>query len=238
MSIAGILIEELKKLCIEKACKQPMQSQDELLCRMILNQFRFLENIVDGFAFSTSLLGIVPVAPGWVQQEIFAFLPELLSDDRYEGVALLLRDIMQENEHLITPVLRSLNNMTFSEELTLQVKEIVFKSLNSSAPEAIPMKLKFLLQCRSPSEAVEVVERLREELKLYPPSFSDRKFAESEKQDMSVLEIFKVIDSAIKYRQYIGDAVCKVLDRVKNGVQPIEFEVLSFFYANFRDGTN
>uniref|UniRef100_A0A3Q3GXC8 FA complementation group D2 n=1 Tax=Kryptolebias marmoratus TaxID=37003 RepID=A0A3Q3GXC8_KRYMA len=177
--------------------------------RMIINQLKWLDRVVDTKELSEKLMEVVSVAPVDVQRDVITSLPEILEDSQHNDIARQLNSLLQENTQLTVPVLDALSSLNLTSSLLSEVREAVMATLAAVQLEDLPVVVKFILHSVSASDAYEVVCSLRKKLELEQCSASEP--AAGSSQD-SVTLILDCIKSAVRFQKTISEAWLKVLD--------------------------
>uniref|UniRef100_A0A673HYJ0 Fanconi anemia group D2 protein-like n=1 Tax=Sinocyclocheilus rhinocerous TaxID=307959 RepID=A0A673HYJ0_9TELE len=189
--------------------------------RLIINQLKWLDRIVDGKDLSSKLMQMVSVAPVEIQRDIITSLPEILEDSQHGDTAKELNGLLQQNTQLAVPILDALSSLNLSSALLSEVREAVMGTLSAVQLEDLPVVVKFILHSISASGPNEVVCDLRKKLELEQcvlpavlqasQSRMKSKAVSGNGQD-SVALVLDVIKSAIRFQKTISEAWLKVVD--------------------------
>uniref|UniRef100_A0A8C1GLX2 FA complementation group D2 n=1 Tax=Cyprinus carpio TaxID=7962 RepID=A0A8C1GLX2_CYPCA len=193
--------------------------------RLIINQLKWLDRIVDGKDLSSKLMQMVSVAPVEIQRDIITSLPEILEDSQHGDIAKELNALLQQNTQLPVPILDALSSLNLSSALLSEVRDVVMGTLSAVQLEDLPVIVKFILHSISASDANEVVCDLRKKLELEQcvlpavlqasqsrmksKAMSSRVPSCNNGQD-SVALVLEVIKSAIRFQKTISEAWLKV----------------------------
>uniref|UniRef100_A0A8C2KXE5 FA complementation group D2 n=1 Tax=Cyprinus carpio TaxID=7962 RepID=A0A8C2KXE5_CYPCA len=199
--------------------------------RLIINQLKWLDRIVDGKDLSSKLMQMVSVAPVEIQRDIITSLPEILEDSQHGDIAKELNALLQQNTQLPVPILDALSSLNLSSALLSEVLlNMQISSLKSIGPsvilEDLPVIVKFILHSISASDANEVVCDLRKKLELEQcvlPAVLQASQSRMKSKAMSgvpscnngqdsVALVLEVIKSAIRFQKTISEAWLKVVD--------------------------
>ncbi|XP_077054270.1 Fanconi anemia group D2 protein isoform X2 [Siphateles boraxobius] len=226
--VINTLFEKLPEFMFEGV------SEDGLnVPRLIINQLKWLDRIVDGKDLSSKLMQMVSVAPVEIQRDIITSLPEILEDSQHGDMAKELNGLLQQNTQLTVPILDALSSLNLSSALLSEVREAVMGTLSAVQLEDLPVVVKFVLHSISASDAneVKVVCDLRKKLELeqcvlpavLQASQSRLKSKNASRpssvpscssgQD-SVALILEVIKSAIRFQKTISEAWLKAIENV------------------------
>uniref|UniRef100_A0A4W6F9C3 FA complementation group D2 n=1 Tax=Lates calcarifer TaxID=8187 RepID=A0A4W6F9C3_LATCA len=196
--------------------------------RIIINQLKWLDRVVDSKELAAKLMELVSVAPVEVQRDIITSLPEILEDSQHNDIARELNTLLQTNTQLTVPILDALSSLNLSSSLLTEVREAVMATLAAVQLEDLPVVVKFILHSVSASDAYEVVNNLRKKLELeqcvLPPVLQASQSrmknkaaavrsapAAGSSQD-SVTLILDGIKSAVRFQKTISEAWLKVID--------------------------
>uniref|UniRef100_A0A4W6F5S0 FA complementation group D2 n=1 Tax=Lates calcarifer TaxID=8187 RepID=A0A4W6F5S0_LATCA len=190
--------------------------------RIIINQLKWLDRVVDSKELAAKLMELVSVAPVEVQRDIITSLPEILEDSQHNDIARELNTLLQTNTQLTVPILDALSSLNLSSSLLTEVREAVMATLAAVQLEDLPVVVKFILHSVSASDAYEV-RSLNHQCVLPPvlqASQSRMKNkaaavrsapAAGSSQD-SVTLILDGIKSAVRFQKTISEAWLKVID--------------------------
>ncbi|XP_035517616.1 Fanconi anemia group D2 protein [Morone saxatilis] len=199
--------------------------------RIIINQLKWLDRVVDSKELAVKLMELVSVAPVEVQRDIITSMPEILEDSQHNDIARELNSLLQENTQLTVPILDALSSLNLTSSLLTEVRGAVMATLAAVQLEDLPVVVKFILHSVSASDAYEVVCNLRKKLELeqciLPPvmqaSQSRMKSkgsvvsastpAAGSSQD-SVALILDGIKSAVRFQKTISEAWLKAIESV------------------------
>uniref|UniRef100_A0A3P9NXE1 FA complementation group D2 n=1 Tax=Poecilia reticulata TaxID=8081 RepID=A0A3P9NXE1_POERE len=196
--------------------------------RMIINQLKWLDRVVDTKELAAKLMELVSVAPVEVQRDIITSLPEILEDSQHNDIARELNALLQENTQLTVPILDALSSLNLSSSLLTEVREAVMATLAAVQLEDLPVVVKFILHSVSASSAHEVVSNLRQKLELeqcvLPPVLqasqnrmksksASTAVASGSSQD-SVTLVLDCIKSAVRFQKTISEAWLKAIESV------------------------
>ncbi|XP_005799947.3 Fanconi anemia group D2 protein [Xiphophorus maculatus] len=199
--------------------------------RMIINQLKWLDRVVDTKELAVKLMELVSVAPVEVQRDIITSLPEILEDSQHNDIARELNALLQENTQLTVPILDALSSLNLSSSLLTEVREAVMATLAAVQLEDLPVVVKFILHSVSASNAYEVVSNLRQKLELeqcvLPPVLQASQIrmkskssagsastaAPGNSQD-SVTLVLDCIKSAVRFQKTISEAWLKAIESV------------------------
>uniref|UniRef100_A0AAR2LJ47 FA complementation group D2 n=1 Tax=Pygocentrus nattereri TaxID=42514 RepID=A0AAR2LJ47_PYGNA len=163
--------------------------------RVIINQLKWLDRVVDFKDLANKLMQLVSVAPIEIQRDIITSLPEILEDSQHGDMARELNALLQENTQLTVPILDALSSLNISTALLAEVRGAVMSTVSAVQLEDLPIVVKFILHSISASDANEVVSDLRKKLEL---------------EQCVVMSVSLVIKSAVRFQKTISEAWLKV----------------------------
>ncbi|CAK6955571.1 Fanconi anemia group D2 protein isoform X2 [Scomber scombrus] len=225
-SIINTLLEKLPEFMLDGTGDSGLS-----VPRVIINQFKWLDRVVDSKELAAKLMELVSVAPVEVQRDIITSLPEILEDSQHNDIARELNSLLQENTQLTVPILDALSSLNLSSSLLTEVRGAVMATLAAVQLEDLPVVVKFILHSVSASDAYEVVHNLRKKLELeqcvLPPvlqasqsrlkskgaAVSASTPAAGSSQD-SISLILDGIKSAVRFQKTISEAWLKAIESV------------------------
>lgn len=107
-------------------------SLEDDVARLIINQFRWLDFIVDPDVFTDKLMQVLSICPLHLKKEIIGSLPEIIGDQNNRTVVDGLEQMLQEDSSIIVPVLDSLSNLNLDDQLQEQVFHYILETKFSS----------------------------------------------------------------------------------------------------------
>nr|XP_017231975.1 PREDICTED: Fanconi anemia group D2 protein isoform X1 [Daucus carota subsp. sativus] len=139
---------------------------DEDIARLILNQFRWLDFLVDSEAFTNKLLEVLSICPLYLKREIIGSLPELIGEQNNESIINSLEQMLQNDPNaIIVPVLDTISNFNLNDFLQDKVTTLALSYLRTIDAEHMPYLLKFLLLSATPMNIQRIISKIREQLK-------------------------------------------------------------------------
>ncbi|XP_022047915.2 Fanconi anemia group D2 protein [Acanthochromis polyacanthus] len=225
--IINTLLEKLPEFMLDGAADGGLS-----IPRMIINQLKWLDRVVDAKELAAKLMELVSVAPVEVQRDIITSLPEILEDSQHNDIARELNSLLQENTQLTVPILDALSSLNLSSSLLTEVREAVMATSAAVQLEDLPVVVKFILHSVSASDAYEVVCNLRKKLELEQcvlpavlqasqsriknkgAAASTSTAAAGSSQD-SVVLVLDCIKSAVRFQKSISEAWLKAMESVE-----------------------
>ncbi|XP_023258204.1 Fanconi anemia group D2 protein [Seriola lalandi dorsalis] len=211
--------------------------------RIIINQLKWLDRVVDSKELASKLMELVSVAPVDVQRDIITSLPEILEDSQHNDIARELNILLQTDTQLTVPVLDALSSLNLSSSLLTEVRGAVMATLAAVQLEDLPVVVKFILHSVSASDAYEVVNNLRKKLELeqcvLPPvlqasqsrmkSKGGAVSASTPAAGSSVTLILDGIKSAVRFQKSISEAWVKAIESVDEAENHKVIDLLVLF---------
>uniref|UniRef100_A0A674C052 FA complementation group D2 n=1 Tax=Salmo trutta TaxID=8032 RepID=A0A674C052_SALTR len=239
--VINTLFEKLPEFMFDGA------GQDGLnIPRVIVNQLKWLDRIIDSKELAGKLMQLVSVASVEIQRDIITSLPEILEDSQHSDIARELNSLLQENTQLTVPILDAFSSLNLSSTLLAEVRVSVMATLSAVHLEDLPVVVKFILHSISSSDALEVVCDLRKKLELelcvLPPVLqasqsrmknkgtteSSNTSASSSSQD-SVALVLDGIKSAVRFQKTTSEAWLKAIENVDTAEDHKVIDLLVLF---------
>ncbi|XP_036724613.1 Fanconi anemia group D2 protein isoform X3 [Balaenoptera musculus] len=244
-AIIKILFEKLPEFLFKN-----MNSDGLNMPRLIINQLKWLDRVVDSKDLTTKIMQLISIAPVYLQHDFVTSLPEILGDSQHADVGKELSDLLTENTLLTVPILDVLSSLRLEPKLLTKVRKLVMGKLSSVMLDDLPMIIKFILHSITATDALEVISELRENLDLQHcilPSWlqasqsklknkgqtSSSGNQENSGQDCVIL-LFDVIKSAVRYEKIVSEAWIKAIENttsVSEHKQILDLAVLFIIYS-------
>ncbi|XP_072026579.1 Fanconi anemia group D2 protein-like [Amphiura filiformis] len=196
-------------------------SESANLPSLILNQFKWLDRVINSKEMTDKMLDMVDVSCESVQREIVACIPEVVSDEEHNAVANKLQELLVQNSQLTVPILDALTNLNLTPELTMQARTAALQTLASAELEDLPAVVKFILQSVTSTDATEVISELRNNLDLHsmlPPTTAStpqrRPRTNASKEGDCKLLILETIKSNICFWKAVTEGWVKAIESV------------------------
>uniref|UniRef100_H0WGZ0 FA complementation group D2 n=1 Tax=Otolemur garnettii TaxID=30611 RepID=H0WGZ0_OTOGA len=235
-AIIKTLFEKLPEFLFIK-----MNSDGINMPRLIISQLKWLDKVVDGKDLTTKIMQLISIAPEYLQHDFVTSLPEILGDSQHADVGKELSDLLMENTSLTVPILDVLSSLKLDLNLLSKVRQLVMSKLSSVRLDDLPVIIKFILHSVTPTDALEVISQLREQLDLQhcilPSRFqasqskmkSKGRASSSGNQDSSsrdcVTLLFDVIKSAVRYEKIISEAWIKAIESINSASEHKIFDL-------------
>ncbi|NWZ33542.1 FACD2 protein, partial [Brachypodius atriceps] len=219
--------------------------------RLIVNQFKWLDRLIDSQDLVKKLMQMVSVSPVPIQHDIITSLPEILEDSQQSEVARELSCLLKQGRRLTVPILDALSRLDLDAELVAEVRQSAMTIVPSVKLEDLPVVVKFILQNVKAADAVEVISDLRKSLDLSScvlplQIHSSQKKIKSQVQASSSLSqvttsqncvklLFDVIKLAVRFQKDVSEAWIKAIE---NSTSVSDHKVLDLIVLLLIHSTN
>ncbi|NXS11002.1 FACD2 protein, partial [Neodrepanis coruscans] len=196
--------------------------------RLIVNQFKWLDRLLDSQDLIRKLMQMVSVSPVPIQHDIITSLPEILEDSQQSEVARELSCLLKQGRRLTVPILDALSRLDLDAGLLAEVRQSAMTIVPSVKLEDLPVVVKFILQNVKAADAVEVISDLRKNLDLSScvlplQILSSQKKIKSQVQASSSMSqvttsqncvklLFDVIKLAVRFQKDVSEAWIKAIE--------------------------
>uniref|UniRef100_A0A8B9BRV0 FA complementation group D2 n=1 Tax=Anser brachyrhynchus TaxID=132585 RepID=A0A8B9BRV0_9AVES len=196
--------------------------------RLIVNQFKWLDSLLDSQDLVKKLMQMLSVSPVPIQHDIITSLPEILEDSQQSEVARELGCLLKEGRRLTVPILDALSRLDLDAELLAEVQQSAMTIVPSVKLEDLPVVVKFILHNVKAANAVEVISDLRKSLDLSScvlplQILGSQKKLKSQVQTSSstsqvttsqncVKLLFDVIKLAVRFQKDVSEAWIKAIE--------------------------
>ncbi|XP_042305888.1 Fanconi anemia group D2 protein isoform X2 [Sceloporus undulatus] len=219
------------------------------LPRLIVNQLKWLDRIVDSKELLSTIMQMISVSPPTIQHDIITGLPEILEDAQHSEIARELSSLLKVNTELMVPILDALSCLNLDLELLSEVCKSVMVTVAAVKVEDLPVVVKFILRSIKATNAVEVISDLRKKLDLDScvslPQIqaSQSKFRNQSQASLPASQVsinldcvkllFEVIKSAVKFQKTILEGWIKAIENVSSASdhKVLDLIVLFVIYA-------
>ncbi|XP_074861679.1 Fanconi anemia group D2 protein isoform X2 [Carettochelys insculpta] len=196
--------------------------------RLIVNQFKWLDKILDSKDLVTKLMQMVSISPVPIQHDIITSLPEILEDSQQTDVAKEVSQLLKRDTRLTVPILDALSSLDLDAELLAEVRQSAMVIVPAVKLEDLPVVIKFILYNIKPVDAVEVISTLRKnldlsscilplqllssqnKLKSQPQTSSSASQVSSSQNCVKLL--FDVMKLAVRFQKGISEAWIKAIE--------------------------
>ncbi|XP_077182179.1 Fanconi anemia group D2 protein isoform X4 [Paroedura picta] len=195
------------------------------LPRLIINQMKWLDKIVDSKELVLTIMQVICVSPLSIQHDLITSLPEILDDSQHGEVARELSSLLKEKTELTVPILDALSSLNLDLELLAEVRRSVMVTVAAIRVEDLPVVVRFILHSIKATDAVEVISDLRKKLNLDSSislpriQVSQSKLRSQPQGSLSASQVnisqdsvkllFEVIRSAVKFQKTVLEAWIK-----------------------------
>uniref|UniRef100_A0A4W3K0T5 FA complementation group D2 n=1 Tax=Callorhinchus milii TaxID=7868 RepID=A0A4W3K0T5_CALMI len=189
--------------------------------RLIINQFKWLDRIVDSKEMTSKIMQLISVAPLEIQRDIITSLPEILEDAQHNEIGKELNLLLQQNTQLTVPILDALSSLNLRTELLAEVRQSVMSTLSAVNLEDLPVVIKFILHAITAADAVEVKPIELESCVLPPqlqPSQSQQTCRNPGGTSINQVKhdcvgiMFDVIKVSVRFQKTTAEAWIKVIE--------------------------
>ncbi|XP_010129923.1 PREDICTED: Fanconi anemia group D2 protein, partial [Buceros rhinoceros silvestris] len=218
---------------------------------LIVNQFKWLDRLLDSQDLVKKLMQMVSVSPVPIQHDIITSLPEILEDSQQSEVAKELSCLLKQGRRLTAPILDALSRLDLDAVLLAEVRQSAMTIVPSVKLEDLPVVVKFILQTVKAAEAVEVISDLRKSLDLSScvlplQILGSQKKLKSQVQASSSMSqvttsqncvklLFDVIKLAMRFQKDVSEAWIKAIE---NSTSVSDHKVLDLIVLLLIHSTN
>ncbi|CAA7406874.1 unnamed protein product [Spirodela intermedia] len=186
------------------------------IARLIVNQFRWLDFVLDPEGLSEKLMEVLSISPSPLKREIIGSLPEIIGDCGNCGALVeALERMLQEDSELVVPVLDAFSNLNFACSQLDQVVTVALSCIRTVDAEHLPDLLRFLLISADKGNVGRIIFQIREQLRFFsvPEPFASRhkKLKGKSIADETEASILETLRSSLRFRNVLCDAIFKEL---------------------------
>ncbi|NXL64376.1 FACD2 protein, partial [Chordeiles acutipennis] len=219
--------------------------------RLIINQFKWLDKLLDSQDLVRKLMQMVSVSPVPIQHDIITSLPEILEDSQQSDVARELSCLLKQGRRLTVPILDALSRLDLDAGLLAEVRQSALTIVPSVKLEDLPVVVKFILHNVKAADAVEVISDLRKSLDLSScvlplQILGSQKKLKSQVQASSSMSqvttsqncvklLFDVIKLAVRFQKDVSEAWIKAIE---NSTSAADHKVLDLIVLLLIHSTN
>ncbi|KAL1789570.1 Fanconi anemia group D2 protein [Sigmodon hispidus] len=229
-AIIKMLFEKVPQFLFEN------ESSDGInMSRLIINQLKWLDRIVDSKDLTTQMMQLISVAPVNLQHDFITSLPEILGDSQHANVGKELSTLMMQNTSLTVPILDVFSSLRLDPNFLSEIRQLVMGKLSSVRLEDLPVIVKFILHSVTDTTSLEVISELREKLnvqhfilpsqvqasqsKLKSKGRASSSGNQENSDKDSIILIFDVIKSAIRYEKTVSEAWIKAIEHIESAAE-------------------
>nr|XP_048714882.1 Fanconi anemia group D2 protein isoform X2 [Caretta caretta] len=184
--------------------------------RLIVNQFKWLDKILDSKDLIMKLMQMVSVSPVPIQHDIITSLPEILEDSQQSEFAREVSQLLKRDTRLTVPILDALSNLDLDAGLLAEVISALRKNLDLSS-------------CILPLQILSSQSKLKSQ----PQTSSSTSQVSSSQNCVKLL--FDVIKLAVRFQKGISEAWIKAIE---NTVSVSDHKVLDLIVLLLIHTTN
>ncbi|NXK03924.1 FACD2 protein, partial [Herpetotheres cachinnans] len=219
--------------------------------RLIVNQFKWLDRLLDSQDLVKKLMQMVSVSPVPIQHDIITSLPEILEDSQQSEVARELSCLLKQGRRLTVPILDALSRLDLDAGLLAEVRQSAMTIVPSVKLEDLPVVVKFILHNVKAADAVEVISDLRKNLDLSScvlplQILGSQKKLKSQVQASSSMSqvttsqncvklLFDVIKLAVRFQKDVSESWIKAIE---NSTSVSDHKVLDLIVLLLIHSTN
>nr|XP_018680592.1 PREDICTED: Fanconi anemia group D2 protein homolog isoform X2 [Musa acuminata subsp. malaccensis] len=201
------------------------------VARLIVNQFRWLDFLVDAEGFIEKLMEVLSISPPQLKKEIVGSLPEMIGDQSNDTVVACLDRLLQEDSDVIVPVLDSFSNLNLDEHLQEQAVNTALSCIRTVEAEHVPHLLRFLLLSATPANVRRIISQIREQLKFVGAINShaarNKKLKGKSPIDSTEASILDALRLSLLFKNILSEAV---LNELKSIDKPCEHKVIDVWF--------
>ena len=233
----------------------PLRSLDgkvrENTPRLILNQFRWLEHVVNPRALAKELLDLLDcVVDTSIKREIVGAIPEIVDDSQHKYMVDELREKMSHDTDLISPVIECISHLSLKRDLLDDVRVAIMGQLALAKTDAVIVIVQFLLKTVTQETVKEVVAKLREDITFDQHPVAAGRPAKSQAKSGSrrgaggggggVVErdseslLLETLKSGLQFQKFIVEEWLTQVSQAGDlhPVRPLDLVVLFLLYSN------
>ncbi|XP_075073834.1 uncharacterized protein LOC107797636 isoform X2 [Nicotiana tabacum] len=175
---------------------------EEDIARLILNQFRWLDFLVDSETFTEKLFQVLSICPVQLKKEIIGSLPEIIGEKNNKTIIDSLQEMLQEDSSIIVPMLDCFSNLHLDDMLQEQVITVALSCIRTIDVEHMPYLLRFLLILATPANTRRIISHIRQQLKLAGAS-----------------NVWTTQQSKMKGKSVVNNAEASILDALRTSLR-------------------
>ncbi|CAL1385748.1 unnamed protein product [Linum trigynum] len=229
--LQSVLLEKLPAYFDENSeqCGTSLSLEDDV-ARLIINQFRWLDFLVDPKGFTEKLMEVLSISPLRLKKEIIGSLPEIIGDQNNELMVDSLEQLLREDSGITVPVLDAYSNLTLDDMLQDQVITTALSCIRTIEGEQMPYLLRFLLLSATPVNVRRIIQQIREQLKFVGLSSSlasqQSKLKGKFVVDNTEGSILEALGSSLLFKNMLCQEILKELYSLRT---PEDFKVIDIW---------
>ncbi|XP_020271139.1 Fanconi anemia group D2 protein homolog, partial [Asparagus officinalis] len=233
--LVGPIQAQIQQILLEKLPEHfdspPSLNLTDDVARLVINQFRWLDFIVDSVGFTEKLMEVLSISPLQLKKEIIGSLPEIIGDQNSSTVVAALEKLLQEDSEVIVPVLDSFSNLNLDDQLQEQAVTIALSCIRTVDAEHMPHLLRFLLLSATPANVGRIILRIREQLKFVgvsdPCVSKHKKLKGKSLANSTEASILDALRSSLRFKNILCEAILKELKSLN---QPRDHKVIDVWF--------
>ncbi|KAF3445135.1 hypothetical protein FNV43_RR14828 [Rhamnella rubrinervis] len=213
-------------------------SLEDDVARLIINQFRWLDFIVDPNTFTDKLMQVLSICPLHLKKEIIGSLPEIIGDQNNKTVVESLEQMLQEDSAIVLTVLDSFSNLNLNDQLQEQAITIALSCIRTVDAEHMPYLLRFLLLSAAPANVRRIISHIREQLQFVGISNSramqQSKLKGKSHSKCTEASVLEALRSSLRFKNILCQEILKELNclRKPRDHKVIDIWLLMLIYMN------
>ncbi|GAB4842862.1 hypothetical protein Ancab_012840 [Ancistrocladus abbreviatus] len=239
IDLQNMLLEKLPEFFVgDSGVHELMSTFEDDIARLILNQFRWLDFLVDSAAFTDKLLQVLSICPLKLKKEIIGSLPEMIGDQNNEAVINYLQQMLQEDPAIVVPVLDSFSNLNLDEQLHDQVITIALSCIRTIDADSMPYLIRFLLLYATSANVRRIIGHIRGQLKFFGASNAHtpqhNKLKGKLLVDNAEASILHALRSSLRFKNILCEEILKELKSLEKARDHklIDIWLLVLIYMN------
>ncbi|KAJ0027301.1 hypothetical protein Pint_36585 [Pistacia integerrima] len=237
LDLMNMLLEKLPEF-FDINPEASLSLQDDV-GRLIINQFRWLDFLVDPQAFTDKLMQLLCICPLHLKKEIIGSLPEIIGDQsNNKTVVDSLHQILREDSAIIVPVLDCFSNLNLDDQLQEQVITIALSCIRTIDAQHMPYLLRFLLLSATQANVRMIICHIRQHLKFVGVSnfraTQQYKLKGKSLVDHSEASILDALRSSLRFKNMLCQEILKELNSLQKprDHKVIDIWLLVLMYTN------
>ncbi|GMG98870.1 hypothetical protein Nepgr_000710 [Nepenthes gracilis] len=208
------------------------------IARLIINQFRWLDFLVDSTAFTDKMLQVLSISPLHLKKEIIGSLPEMIGDQNNKAIVDSFQQMLLEDPTIAVPVLDSFSNLNLDAQLHDQAITIALSCIRTIDADSMPHLLRFLLLSATPVNVRRIISQIRNQLKFVgasnAPSLQHSKLKGTLLMDNVEASILDALRSSLRFKNILCEEILKELKSLDKSLdhKVIDIWLLLLIYMN------
>ncbi|KAL8240331.1 hypothetical protein R6Q59_013686 [Mikania micrantha] len=241
LDLQNMLMEKLPEYFDNDNCGHSSSSTmrlDEDIARLILNQFRWLDFLVDSEAFTVNLFQVLSICPPHLKKEIIGSLPEVMGDIDNNTVVDSLEKVLKDDSTTTIAVIDCFSSLNLDDLLQDKVITIALSCIRTIEAEKLPYLLRFLLLSATSTNARRIITQFREQYKLVgvfdTRSTQRNRFKGKSVVDNAEASVLDALGSSLRFKNILCQEILRELQFVDNPQdhKVIDIWLLVLIYKN------